>query len=144
MVMRAEQLGDDRPKPRRLSEVGIISCLLAALMIVLEFVQLINVMRGVKDNQGYVGAAFVSLDVLMFGFPFCFLLGLAGLFQPNRDDRSALWGLCTSAGAAPFRACGALCGCNFPLRARTETSCPNRRLCSAKESRRAGRAKGDT
>jgi hypothetical protein len=75
------------------SRLGIASCCVGSLMILIQIAILVAVATGVKDNQGTIYAFFIPLWMYLLGVPAGLTCAIAGMVQRRRDPTLAILGV---------------------------------------------------
>ena len=83
-----------RREPRKESVLGIASCFVGAVMLLVQLDVMAAVALGVTDNQGILYALGIPAIVYCGGVPLGLLLAVTGLFQRDQKRKCAVIGLC--------------------------------------------------
>lgn len=76
------------------SELGIVSCFIGAVMLLLQFDVVAAVALGVTDNQGILYALAIPFLVNCIGAPIALVFAVLGFLQRDRNRKFAAVGLC--------------------------------------------------
>ncbi len=92
--------GSDKPKQ---PSMGIASCIVAGVMLLIQVGVILATAANLHDNQGIIYAFSVPFVTYLIGVPLGLLLALAGLLQRAQKHTASLVGfLLTLAGPVVF------------------------------------------